>query len=208
MLRSNFDWLHDAFDRFIIAISSYVGFLQHQCDITAKNHASENPVRSIDKAVTVKIHKKNIWVAPVDKTKYNHLKNLLIDLPSWKPVDIEEYLPADPVDVSAANTTNDAKVDERVKLALELGDPDITIDLHEHRSGRSSKYDTFWKIAAQFLAGKAADVVTAVDERRHDIVVHLATAISVNDLLNQIKRECLLETPIPKCTMVTIAVLA
>ncbi|GES98595.1 hypothetical protein GLOIN_2v1782174 [Rhizophagus clarus] len=295
MLRSNFDWLRDAFDRFIIAISSYVGFLQRQCDITAKNHASENPVRSIDKAVTVKIHKKNIWVAPVDKTKYNHLKNLLIDLPSWKPVNIEEYLPADPVqkmryiqglshafsfkigeyrfnsgnnsfnaisiwkideqademttlqensriaselqaeapryhtramrinyqrtcdlllpkvksstlrtiyrmltgDVSAANTTNDAKVDERVKLALELGDPDITIDLREHRSGRSSKYDTFWKIAAQFLAGKAADVVTAVDERRHDTVVHLATAISVNDLLNQIKRECPPETPIP-----------
>ncbi|GBC02254.1 hypothetical protein RclHR1_04520007 [Rhizophagus clarus] len=263
MLRSNFDWLHDAFDCFIIAILSYVGFLQRQCDITAKNHASENPVRSIDKAVTVKIHKKNIW----------------------KPVNIEEYLPADPVqkmryiqglshafsfkigeyrfnsgnnsfnaisiwkiveqademttlqensriaselqaeapryhtramrinyqctcdlllpkvksstlqtiyqmltdNVSAANTTNDAKVDERVKLALELGDPDITIDLREHRSGRSSKYDTFWKIAAQFLAGKAADVVTAVDERRHDTVVHLATAISVNDLLNQIK---------------------
>ncbi|GET04088.1 uncharacterized protein LOC105326236 [Rhizophagus clarus] len=287
MLRSNFDWLRDAFDHFIIAISSYVGFLQRQCDITAKNHASENPVRSIDKAVTVKIHKKNIWVAPVDKTKYNHLKNLLIDLPSWKPVNIEEYLPADPglfhafsfkigeyrfnsgnnsfnaisiwkIDkqademttlqensriaselqteasryhtramrinyqrtcdlllpkvklstlrtiyrmltgnVSAANTTNDAKVDERVKLALELGDPDITIDLHEHRSGRSSKYDTFWKIAAQFLAGKAADVVTAVDERRHDTVVHLATAISVNYLLNQIKRECLPKTPIP-----------
>ena len=100
-------------------------------------------------------------------------------------------------DVSAANTTNDAKVDECVKLTLELGDPDITIDLREHRSGRSSKYDTFWKIAAQFLAGKAADVVTAVDERRHDTVVHLATAISVNDLLNQIKRECPPETPIP-----------
>ncbi|GES77344.1 hypothetical protein RCL_jg12191.t1 [Rhizophagus clarus] len=82
MLRSNFDWLRDAFDRFIIVISSYVGFLQRQCDITAKNHASKNPMRSIDKAVTVKIHKKNIWVAPVDKTKYNHLKNLLIDLPS------------------------------------------------------------------------------------------------------------------------------
>src|SRR3954453_12537830 len=93
-------------------------------------------------------------------------------------------------DVSAANTTNVAKVDECVKLALELGDPEITIDFREHKSGGSSKYDTFWKIAAQFLAGKAADAVTAVDERRHDTVVHLATAISVNDLLNQIKREC------------------
>ena len=100
-------------------------------------------------------------------------------------------------DVSAANTTNDAKVNERVKLALELGDPEITIDLREHGSGRARKYDAFWKIAAQFLAGKAADAVTAVDERRHDTIVHLATAISVNDLLHQIERECPSETPIP-----------
>ncbi|GBB92621.1 hypothetical protein RclHR1_20330002 [Rhizophagus clarus] len=100
-------------------------------------------------------------------------------------------------DISAANTTNDAKVDERVKLALELGNPEITIDLREHGSGRSRKYDTFWKIAAQFLAGKVADAVTAVDERKHDTVMHLATAISVNDLLHQIKRKCPPETLIP-----------
>jgi hypothetical protein len=100
-------------------------------------------------------------------------------------------------DTSAANTTNEAKVDERVKLALELGDPEIAIDLREHGSGRPSKYDSFWETATQFLAGKAADVVTAVDERRHDTVVHLATAISVNDLLQQIKLECPPETPIP-----------
>ena len=97
MLMANFNWLRDAFDRFIIAISSYVGFLQRQRITTAKNHASETPVRSIDKAVTVKVHKKNIWVTPVDKTKYNLLKSLLTDLPSWKPIDIEEYLPNDPV---------------------------------------------------------------------------------------------------------------
>ena len=97
MLMANFNWLRDAFDRFIIAISSYVRFLQCQHVTTAKNHASESPIRSIDKAVTVKVHKKNIWVTPVDKTKYNPLKSLLIDLPSWKPIDIEEYLPNDPV---------------------------------------------------------------------------------------------------------------
>ena len=92
-----FDWLRDAFDNFIIAISNYVGFLQRQRAITAVNHASETPVRTIDQATTVKIHKKNIWVTPVNKTKYNNLKCLLTDLPSWKPVNIEEYLPNDPV---------------------------------------------------------------------------------------------------------------
>ncbi len=35
------------------------------------------------------------------------------------------------------------------------------------------------------------DAVIAVDEHRHDSIVHLATAISVNDLLYKIKRECL-----------------
>ncbi|GES85898.1 hypothetical protein GLOIN_2v1880501 [Rhizophagus clarus] len=34
-------------------------------------------------------------------------------------------------DISAANITNDAKVDERVRLTLELEDPEITIDLHD-----------------------------------------------------------------------------
>ena len=100
-------------------------------------------------------------------------------------------------DVSAAETTNEAKVNERVRLALELGDPEITIDLREHKDKKSSKYDIFWKIAAQFLAGKAADAMTAVDERRYDTVVHLATAISVNDLLHQIECNCPSEIPIP-----------
>ncbi|GET50236.1 uncharacterized protein LOC111111168 isoform X2 [Rhizophagus irregularis DAOM 181602=DAOM 197198] len=100
-------------------------------------------------------------------------------------------------DITAAENAIEAKVDERVRLALELGDPEITIDLREHNDGQPGKYNDFWKITAQFLAGKAADIVTAVDERRHDTVVHLATAISVNDLLHQIKHECSPEILIP-----------
>jgi len=97
MLKTNFDWLRDAFDSFIVTISSYVGYLHHHRDITARNLASETPVRPINQATTVKVHKKNIWVAPINQTKYIHLKNVLIDLPSWKPIDIEEYLPNEPV---------------------------------------------------------------------------------------------------------------
>jgi hypothetical protein len=97
MLMATFDWLRDAFDSFIVAISNYVRFLQRQRDVTAVNHASETPVRTIDQATTVKVHKKNVWVTPVDKTKYYNLKNLLTDLPPWKPVDIEGFLPNNPV---------------------------------------------------------------------------------------------------------------
>ncbi|RHZ79290.1 hypothetical protein Glove_149g99 [Diversispora epigaea] len=93
-------------------------------------------------------------------------------------------------DTSAAETVNEVKIDERIRIALDLSDPEITIDLREHNNGRPSKYNTFWKIAAQFLEGKATDAVTTIDERRHNSVVHLVTTISVNDLLHQIEHEC------------------
>ena len=80
-------------------------------------------------------------------------------------------------DVSAAESANEAKIDKRVRLALELGDSEIVIDLREHNNGRPGKYDIFWKVAVKFLVGKAADAITAVDERRHDMIMHLATAI-------------------------------
>jgi hypothetical protein len=44
MLMMNFNWLHDAFDNFIVAISNYVEYLQCYCDITAANYASESSV--------------------------------------------------------------------------------------------------------------------------------------------------------------------
>jgi hypothetical protein len=129
------------------------------------------------------------------RTNYLHTCDLL--LPKVRPSALRTIYRMLTGDVSAAENTIEAKVDERVRLALELGDPDITIDLREHKDRKSSKFDIFWKVAAQFLAGKAADAVTAVDERRHDTIVHLATAISVNDLLHQIESECPPETLIP-----------
>ncbi len=51
-------------------------------------------------------------------------------------------------DTSAAEITNEAKIDECVRNALDLSDPEITIDLREHNNGRLSKYDIFWEIAA------------------------------------------------------------
>src|SRR6266540_4903133 len=127
------------------------------------------------------------------RINYLHTCDLL--LPKAKPSTLRIIYRMLTGDISAAETENEAKVDERVRLALELGDPDITIDLREHSNGRSNKYDIFWRIANQFLAGKAADAVIAVDECRHDTIVHLVTAISVNDFLHQIKHECLPETP-------------
>ncbi|GES78596.1 uncharacterized protein LOC111112916 isoform X2 [Rhizophagus clarus] len=71
-------------------------------------------------------------------------------------------------DVSATENTFEAKVNERIRLALEFRDSDITVNLREYK-----------------------------DKKSNMTVVHLATAISVNDLLHQIEHECLSETPIP-----------
>ena len=100
-------------------------------------------------------------------------------------------------DTSAAKTTNETKIDECVRNALDLGDPEITIDLREHNDRRPSKYDVFQEIATQYLEGKVVDAVIAVDERRYDSIIHFATAISVNDLLYKIKLECPSGIPIP-----------
>ena len=115
--------------------------------------------------------------------RINYLRTCDLLLPKAKPSALRTLYRMLTGDVSAAESANEAKIDKRVKLALELGDSEIIIDLREHNNGRPGKYDTFWRVAAQFLAGKAADAVTAVDERKHDTIVHLATAISVNDLL-------------------------
>uniref|UniRef100_U9THL9 Uncharacterized protein n=2 Tax=Rhizophagus irregularis TaxID=588596 RepID=U9THL9_RHIID len=129
--------------------------------------------------------------------RINYLRTCDLLLPKAKPSALRTIYRMLTGEISAAENAIEAKVDECVRFALELGDPKITIDLREHNDGQPGKYNDFWKITAQFLAGKAADTVTAVDERRHDTVVHLATAISVNDLLHQIKHECSPETLIP-----------
>jgi len=128
--------------------------------------------------------------------RINYTRTCDLLLPKAKPSTLRMIYRMLTGDVSVAENLNEVKVDERIKLALELGDPEITIDLREHNYGRPGKYDAFWETAAQFLAGKAADAVTAVDERRQDPIVHLATAISVNDLLHQIERECTPGMPI------------
>ncbi|CAG8773660.1 38872_t:CDS:1 [Gigaspora margarita] len=100
-------------------------------------------------------------------------------------------------DMSASESLDEKIIDIRIRLALDLSDPEISTDLREHNTKRPSKYDAFWNVVAQFLVGKATDTIVAIDERHHDTVVHLATAISVNDLLHQIQNKCTLDIVTP-----------
>lgn len=100
-------------------------------------------------------------------------------------------------DSSSSINSVTQEIDERVQLMVELGDPDLITDLREINQGRISKYDSFWDNASKYLEGIAQESVLAVDERRHDLFQHLATAISVRDFRNQVLKICPSDIPIP-----------
>ena len=81
-------------------------------------------------------------------------------------------------DSSAAPSLDQAAVDERLDRFLELGDPTIIVDMRNFNK-RPACFDAFFEATEKYIEQQ---VQTAVDDRRHDQVVHLATAMSVADL--------------------------
>ena len=79
-------------------------------------------------------------------------------------------------------------------MILEMEDADIVLDLRHLNTGRKSQYNAFWSECKKFLD---ESVGRAVDDRRHGEVTHLAMAISVRDLRDQVQAKCPGGTPIP-----------
>ncbi|GES92876.1 uncharacterized protein LOC109590753 [Rhizophagus clarus] len=94
-------------------------------------------------------------------------------------------------------SADESEIDARVRLAFELNDPKLVTDFRHFNEGQISIYNPFWDKAKKFLENTAQDSVVAVDERWHDPIVHLARAISVKDLKNQIANKCPENMPIP-----------
>ena len=86
-------------------------------------------------------------------------------------------------DSSASANLSEAEIDSRVNLLFELEDPSLVYDLRHHLAGRQAKFDTFWDEAKKFIE---EDVGVAVDDRRHSTVLHVAKAVSVRDLREQV----------------------
>ena len=97
-------------------------------------------------------------------------------------------------DASAPTNIHEAEIEERMKMILEMEDADIVLDLRHLNSRRKSQYDAFWKECKKFLE---EIIGSAVDYRRHGSVTHLATAISVRDLRDQVQAKCPDGTRIP-----------
>ena len=59
------------------------------------------------------------------------------------------------------------------------------VDRRHHNKGQPSKYDKFWEACEAYIYG---NMETAVDDRRHDRLEHLAVAMSVPDLLCKVSK--------------------
>ena len=97
-------------------------------------------------------------------------------------------------DSSAASSEIESHINECVRQALESEDPDVVVDLRQHNKGHSSKYMEFWEACENYIRG---NIKTAVDDRRHDPIEHLAIAMSVPDLLSEVSKKVEPGIPIP-----------
>ena len=73
-------------------------------------------------------------------------------------------------------------------MILEMEDADIVVDLRYLNSGRRTRYHVFWIECKKVLDR------SPVDDRS---VTHLAIAISVRDIREQVQAKCPNRTPIP-----------
>lgn len=97
-------------------------------------------------------------------------------------------------DVCAPSCLSEAEIDERVQMVLDMEDPNVVIDLRHLNSGRKGQYDIFWEQCKVYLE---ECVGTAVDDRRHTTVTHLANAVSARDLKEKVQLRCPDGTKIP-----------
>ena len=104
-------------------------------------------------------------------------------------------------DSSASTNLNQTEVDERIHRIVTLQDPEIIDDLRHCNEGRKKKSKVFWENCKKFIENK---VETAVDDCRHDQVTHLACAMSVRDLVEQVTALCPPDTPIPSVQWVRL----
>ena len=78
---------------------------------------------------------------------------------------------------------------------MEPEDPNTIVDLREvKKTETKTKFDVFWEQANKFIS---EEIGTAVDDRRHGTITHLAKAISIRDLREQVKTLCPEGTAVP-----------
>jgi hypothetical protein len=118
-----------------------------------------------------------------------------------KPAVLRQFYRELTGDQSSSDSTDQSVVDKRIQLILDMEDPEISPDLCIHNSGHATKFEVFWKKCEEFLN---EDIGVAVDDRRHGVITHAARAISVRDLVQQVRDRCPEEAPIPSVEWVRL----
>ena len=103
--------------------------------------------------------------------------------------------------MAAAPTLDQEDIDHRIREIIDLEDPDVVPDLRTLNAGQPTRYDVFWEECEKFLS---EEVGLAIDDRRHGQIVHLARAISIGDLVEQVKSHCSDNTLIPSVEWVRL----
>ena len=124
------------------------------------------------------------------RRQFVHDFELLVKLDPKVVGEMYRYLTGD---AAARHDSDQAVIDLRVQQIVRLQDPGILSDLRLLNEGRPEKYQAFWDSCHKFIENRAE---AAVDDRRHGVVTHLATAISVRDLVEQVAAMCPPDTPI------------
>jgi hypothetical protein len=106
--------------------------------------------------------------------------NLVSNVAKIKPALVRQLYKLVLGDASSALNAAEAEVDKKAKLVLELGDPDIIVDLRSQNPGRPPVFQEFWDETIKYIH-EVAEIAT-VQERRHESVSYMAMAMSVPDL--------------------------
>lgn len=107
-------------------------------------------------------------------------------------------------DQSASNSAEQTQVDNRIQQIIDMEDLDVLPDLRALNSSQhKSKFDRFWEECQKFLS---EDLGTGVDDRRHGNITHLARAISIEDLVQQVRARCPADTSTPSVEWVRVQV--
>ncbi|CAG8471253.1 40448_t:CDS:10 [Gigaspora margarita] len=72
---------------------------------TTSTWIREVPIRSIEKATSVNIYDRNIWINSYIKSKYKEIEAVLQNLPPWKLLSLEEYLPTELIEAKLVQET-------------------------------------------------------------------------------------------------------
>ena len=117
--------------------------------------------------------------------------------PSVKPAVLRYFYRDLTGDCSASHDLQESIIDQRVQEIIQMEPEDLNtvVDLQTVKQVESrTKFDTFWSHARLYIN---EDLGAAVDDRRHGEVTHLAKAISVLDLRQQVASRCPEGTAIP-----------